>query len=66
MNHKKTTFRATRRQFLATASAAAACTLVPRCVLGGPKFVAPSEKINIGLVGAGRTRPHERPLSVQR
>ena len=53
MNQKKTKLRTTRRQFLGAAGAAAACTLVPRYVLGGPKFVAPSEKVNIALVGAG-------------
>lgn len=43
----------TRRQFLGAASAAAAFSIVPRHVLGGPGFVAPSEKINIAMVGAG-------------
>lgn len=43
----------TRRQFLGAATAAAAFTIVPRHVLGGPKFVAPSEKVNVALVGAG-------------
>ena len=44
----------TRRSFLGTTSTAvAAFTIVPRHVLGGPKYVAPSEKINIALVGAG-------------
>src|SRR5262249_9539960 len=34
--------------------AAAACfTIVPRHVLGGAKFVAPSDKVNIALIGAG-------------
>jgi predicted dehydrogenase len=43
-----------RRQFLASAAgAAAAFTIVPRHVLGGPGFVPPSETINIALVGAG-------------
>jgi predicted dehydrogenase len=42
-----------RRQFLGTAAAAAAVTIVPRHVLGGPKFVAPSEKVNIAIIGAG-------------
>ena len=43
-----------RRQFLATAaSAMAATTIVPRHVLGGPGFVAPSDKVNVALVGAG-------------
>ena len=43
-----------RRQFLRTSvTAAAAFTLIPRHVLGGAKFVPPSEKVNIALVGAG-------------
>jgi predicted dehydrogenase len=43
-----------RRQFLTTtASAVAAVTIVPRHVLGGPGFVAPSDKVNVGLIGAG-------------
>ena len=44
----------TRRQWLGGALAAgAAFTIVPRHVLGGPKFVAPSEKVNIAVVGVG-------------
>jgi predicted dehydrogenase len=44
----------TRRKFLGTATtAAAALTILPRHVLGGPRFVAPSEKVNIAIVGAG-------------
>lgn len=42
-----------RRRFLAGAGAAAAVALVPREVLGGPRYVAPSERINIGYVGCG-------------
>ena len=43
-----------RRQFLGrSATAVAAFSLVPRHVLGGPKFVAPSEKINLAVVGCG-------------
>jgi predicted dehydrogenase len=42
-----------RRQFIATASAAAAVTIVPRHVLGGSGFVAPSDKVNVALIGAG-------------
>ena len=53
MNEKKIRTRATRRQFLGAASAAAAFALVPRHVLGGARFVAPSEKVNIAIVGAG-------------
>ena len=44
----------TRREFIqTTAAAAAAFTIVPRHVLGGQKFVAPSDKVNIALIGAG-------------
>ena len=46
----------TRRQFLTKSAVAAAIsfpTIVPRHVLGGPRFVPPSEKINIAIVGAG-------------
>src|SRR3954468_5313232 len=43
----------TRREFIATTAAAAAFTIVPRHVLGGVGFVAPSDKVNIGLIGAG-------------
>lgn len=43
-----------RRRFLArTATAAATFSIVPRHVLGGPRFVPPSEKVNVALVGAG-------------
>jgi predicted dehydrogenase len=42
-----------RRRFIATATAAAAATIVPRHVLGGPGFVAPSDKVNVALIGAG-------------
>src|SRR5512144_1365132 len=50
MSQKQT---ATRRRFLSTASAAAAASLVPRHVLGGRGFVAPSDKVNVALIGAG-------------
>lgn len=53
MNGKKSNSRLHRRQFLGTATAAAACAVVPRHVLGGPRFVAPSEKVHIAIVGAG-------------
>jgi len=43
-----------RRQFVAKASTAvAAFSIVPRQVLGGTAYVPPSEKINVGYVGAG-------------
>ncbi len=43
-----------RRQFLSTTTTAiAAATIVPRHVLGGPKFVPPSEKVHVAVVGCG-------------
>ena len=46
--------KTTRRSFLGkSAFGLAAFSIVPRHVLGGPKFVPPSEKVNIALVGAG-------------
>src|SRR6185369_10913554 len=52
---KETTSNAvSRRKFLAASAAAVgALTVVPRHVLGGPRFVAPSEKVNIAIVGCG-------------
>ncbi|HPA20689.1 MAG TPA: Gfo/Idh/MocA family oxidoreductase [Verrucomicrobiae bacterium] len=47
------TSTSTRRHFLKTAAAAAFPTIIPRHVLGGPRHVPPSEKVNIALVGAG-------------
>lgn len=43
-----------RRTFLTAASAAAfSFTIVPRHVLGGAGFVAPSERVNLAGIGAG-------------
>jgi predicted dehydrogenase len=43
-----------RRNFIAkTAAAVTTFTIVPRHVLGGPKYVAPSDKVNIAIVGCG-------------
>jgi len=38
---------------LSGGAAAAAFAIVPRHVLGGPRFVAPSEKITLGYIGCG-------------
>ena len=44
-----------RRKFLTqTAQAAAAFTIIPRFVLGGQGFTAPSDMINIGFIGTGK------------
>ena len=43
-----------RRHFLrAGATTVAAISLVPRHVLGGPRFVPPSEQVNVAIIGAG-------------
>ena len=42
-----------RREFLGSASAAAAVTIVPRHVLGGPGYVPPSDKITMAYIGCG-------------
>ncbi|MDI1314531.1 Gfo/Idh/MocA family oxidoreductase [Prosthecobacter sp.] len=44
----------TRRHFLKTAAATVATfNIVPRHVLGGPRFVPPSEKLNVAIIGTG-------------
>ena len=43
----------TRRAFLSTAAAAAAVSIVPRHVLGGPGQTPPSERVNVAGVGIG-------------
>ena len=43
-----------RREFLQTAATAAAgFTIVPRHVLGGPGYIAPSDKVNLAMIGTG-------------
>jgi len=44
----------TRRTFVKNAAASAAgVMIVPRHVLGGPGFLAPSDRVNVAMVGAG-------------
>ena len=44
----------TRRAFMKKAAVSAAgFSIVPRYVLGGPGFVAPSEKVNVAIIGTG-------------
>jgi predicted dehydrogenase len=51
---RKQASRSSRREFLSrTASAVAATTILPRHVLGGPGFVAPSDKVNVAIIGVG-------------
>jgi hypothetical protein len=56
------TSNANRRQFLGSAAAAAAFSIVPRHVLGGPNVVAPSDKINLAYVGTGTQGLREMPV----
>lgn len=42
-----------RRDFLKTLGGAALLTVVPRNVLGGPNFVAPSDQLTKGIIGVG-------------
>jgi predicted dehydrogenase len=42
-----------RRDILKAGTAVAAAMIVPRHVLGGPNHVAPSDRVNVALVGAG-------------
>src|ERR1043166_9657553 len=51
-----------RRKFmLSSGAAAAAFSIVPRRVLGGAGFVAPSEKITVGYIGCGTQGLREMP-----
>src|SRR6266540_5761070 len=51
----------TRRKFMQAGAAATAFTIVPRHVLGGPGFVAPSEKITLAYIGCGTQGLREMP-----
>jgi hypothetical protein len=42
-----------RRAFIGTAAAASVATIIPRHVLGGPGYIAPSDKINLAYIGCG-------------
>lgn len=43
-----------RRQFLTKAATLSAFMIVPRFVLGGKGFIAPSDRITLGFIGTGR------------
>ena len=44
-----------RRKFIQqAATGAAAMTILPRHVLGGPGFISPNDQINVGYIGAGK------------
>ena len=42
-----------RRDFLKTLGSMTLLTVVPRSVLGGPKFVAPNDQLTKGIIGVG-------------
>ena len=46
-------FEIDRRKFMGSAVAAGVFTIVPRHVLGGPGYVAPSDKITLAHIGMG-------------
>ncbi len=49
-----------RRDFLkSTATAAAGISIIPRHVLGGPGYIAPSNKINLAMIGTGNQGMHD-------
>jgi len=52
-NSVRTEKKITRRGLLGEAAAAAAFTVVPRSVLGGAGSTAPSEKVNVAIIGTG-------------
>src|SRR5664279_1762036 len=53
-NRKTTGKQLTRRSFLGTtATAAAAFTIIPRFVMGGKGYTAPSDLLNVAGIGVG-------------
>ena len=52
-NKKKQTATFSRREFLGTMAATTAFTIVPRSVLGGPGYQAPSDMVNVAGIGIG-------------
>jgi predicted dehydrogenase len=50
---KENTKKITRRDFMGAAAATAAFTFVPRHVLGGARYISPSQKLNIACIGVG-------------
>ena len=52
---RKNISQSNRRQFLKnTLQASAAFTIIPRFVMGGKKFTAPSDQISLGFIGTGK------------
>ncbi len=56
----------TRRRFVAgTTVAAAGISIVPSHVLGGPRHIPPSDKINVAYIGTGTQGLRELPRLIQ-
>ena len=53
MIDKKKKRSISRREFIGKTVAAAAFTIVPRFVLGGNGYTAPSDKLNMACIGVG-------------
>ncbi|MBN1806911.1 MAG: Gfo/Idh/MocA family oxidoreductase [Sedimentisphaerales bacterium] len=51
--NKENTKKVSRRDFMGAAAATAAFTFVPRHVLGGARYISPSQKLNIACIGVG-------------
>src|SRR5699024_1772055 len=54
MNEENKTSSVNRREFISRAAALSAILIVPRHVLGGKEFIAPSDRITLGFIGNGR------------
>ena len=50
----KISSRLSRRNFLKSAAIISSFFIVPRRVIGGPGFTAPSDKITLGVIGCGK------------
>ncbi len=53
MRREQTAGPSRRRFMTTTASAVAAATILPRHIVGGPGFVAPSDRVNVAIIGVG-------------
>jgi predicted dehydrogenase len=51
--NKEQNRKISRRDFMGAAAAAAVFTFVPRHVLGGARYISPSEKLNVACIGVG-------------
>lgn len=54
MNEKEKSTNISRRKFLAGAATLSTFMIVPRHVLGGIGYIAPSDQITLGFIGTGR------------